>query len=283
MFIDRNRFQRVQLQAIAAVVVLLGLMYGTPALAESTVAGPTPIPADIQITEKLGTSVPKDLKFTREDGTKTTLKAYLDKGQPIVLVPVYYSCPLLCNITLNRLIDTLKELDWVPGNGYQVVTFSIDPREDHTLAKVKKAAYMETLNRPGSEFGWHFLTAERATIKAVTDAIGFGYRYDEGKMEYLHRAGLIVVNTDGVVSRYFHGAYTPPVQLTLGLIKAADGRLGSFKEKVWASIFEYEKSQKKYILDEDIVLVALGLMVTTLIVLTFVAFRRPRRRAESGT
>ena len=278
---DRNRIQRIRAMAITAALIVSTVVYGTAVLAEKAPAVLTPIPDDIQITERLGVAVPSDLKFIREDGSETTLKSYLDKGQPLLLVPVYYSCPLLCNITLNRLIDTLKELEWVPGNGYQVVTFSIDPREDHGLAKLKKASYMETLNRPGSEFGWHFLTAERATIKAVTEAIGFGYRYDEGKMEYLHRAGLIVVDTDGHVARYFHGAYTPPVQLTLGLIKAADGGLGGLKERVWAGLFEYDKGQKKYVLDEDIVLVALGLMISTLLVLTIVAFRRPRKSVQA--
>ena len=124
----------------AALVCVSCVLWWSSTFGEKPSQGLTPIPADIQIIEKIGQKVPVQLPFVREDGTTTSLQAYLDKGQPLLLVPVYYSCPLLCNITLNRLIDTLKEVSWVPGNGYQVVTFSIDSREDATLAKKKKTS-----------------------------------------------------------------------------------------------------------------------------------------------
>ena len=76
--------------------------WALPCLAET--AKLTPIPDDIQITEKLGTSVPLDLEFVDDRGETVTIKSYVERGQPLVLVPVYYNCPLLCNITLNRLI-----------------------------------------------------------------------------------------------------------------------------------------------------------------------------------
>ena len=251
--------------------------WALPCLAET--AKLTPIPDDIQITEKLGTSVPLDLEFVDDRGETVTIKSYVERGQPLVLVPVYYNCPLLCNITLNRLIDTLKDMPYVPGEGYQILTFSIDPREGPELAKEKKESHLKSLNRPGAGRGWHFLTGSRDSIKALTAAIGFGYRYDQDKMEYLHRAGLIGLDATGRVTQYYHGAYTPPVQLTIGLIKAGDGEFGTLKERIWAGLFVFDPSQRKFILNENLVLTVLGAMVLVMVALTFVAFRRPRRSA----
>ena len=137
------------------LVALVAAICWTP----TSIAKPaqlTPIPDDIQITEKLGASIPLDLEFVDDRGKTVTLKSYVEKGQPLVLVPVYYNCPLLCNITLNRLIDTLTDMPYVPGEGYQILTFSIDPREGPKLAKEKKESHLKTLNRAGAGRGWHF-------------------------------------------------------------------------------------------------------------------------------
>ena len=99
-----------------------------------------------------------------------------------------------------------------------------------------------------------FLTGSRESIKSLTTAIGFGYRYDQDKMEYLHRAGLIGVDPKGRVTQYYHGAYTPPVQLTIGLVKAGNGDFGTLKERIWAGLFLYDASQRKFILNENLVL-----------------------------
>ena len=146
----------------------------TQALAPVKQQKPTPIPADIKIVENIGDRVPEKLVFADEAGNSKTLGDYLDGTRPVILVPVYYSCPLLCNITLNRLVGTLQALPWTPGGGFRIVTFTIDARETPELARGKKKTYMKELARPGAEHGWHFLTSSAASIRALTDAIGFG-------------------------------------------------------------------------------------------------------------
>jgi protein SCO1/2 len=236
----------------------------------------TGVPADIKVVEKLGVKLPLDLSFTDDTGSKRQLNSFFDGGQPVILVPVYYRCPLLCNITLNRLVETLKDLPWTPGEGYRILAVSIDSREGPDLAKAKKSVYLKDLSMPGAETGWHFLTGQQPAIRKLMETVGFGYRYDPDKMEYLHRATLIVITPEGQIHRYFHGAYTPPVQLKLGLIKAAGGSLGTMKERVWTGIFTYDNARRKYVLNEMLLLTILGIMVSTVIILSFVAIRRRR-------
>jgi len=250
-----------------------------PAAPAETLAKPpalTAIPADIKIVEKRGAALPLDLVFTDDAGATRTLGSYFDGQQPVVLVPVYYRCPLLCNITLNRMVETLKDLPWTPGDGYRIVAVSVDARETADLAKSKKSVYIKDLGMPGAETGWHFLTGKKPAITALMETVGFGYRYDPDKMEYLHRAALIVITPAGEVYRYFRGAYTPPVQLKLGLLKAADGTLGTMKERLWAGIFTYDTDGRKYRLNETLLLIILGGMVFTVLLLSIVAIRRRR-------
>ena len=82
----------------------------------------------------------------------------------MILVPVYYRCPLLCNQVLNGLTRSLKPLSLDAGKDFDVVAFSIDPEETPELAAKKKAAYLERYGRPGTESGWHFLTGDAASI-----------------------------------------------------------------------------------------------------------------------
>ncbi len=217
--------------------------------------------------------MPLDAAFSDSSGKERSFGEFFDGTQPVLLVPVYYACPLLCNITLNRMIETLQALPWTPGSGYQIVTISIDPREDSKLALAKRQSYLKALARPSAEQGWHFLTGKKAEIKKVTEAVGFDYRYDTDRMEYLHRAGLILVSPSGEVTRYFHGSYTLPVQLRIGLIKASQGNLGELKERLWAGIFAYDEASRRYVVDTSYLGLILFVMVGAFVGLTIWAIR----------
>jgi len=265
---------------LSSTVWAQGSADGTQPLAKGELSAAelkaTLVPKDIQVTEKLDGQLPLNLVFKDEDGTARNLKHYFDGRQPVLLVPVYYACPLLCNITLNRLVGTLRDLPWSPGAGYRILALTIDPREKPELAKAKKAIYLKELGRPAAEYGWHFLTGDGKAIKSLTAAVGFGYRYDPKRMEYLHRAAVIVLSPTGKITRYFHGAYTPPIQLKISLIKAANGTLGSKKERLWAFLFAFDATTKKYVLDEGMILSAIGLMVLFLVGLVVMGVRRRR-------
>ena len=46
---------------------------------------------------------------------------------------------MLCTLELNGLVDAIKGLGWKPGDRYNVVSVSFDPRETPTLASGKLA------------------------------------------------------------------------------------------------------------------------------------------------
>lgn len=201
---------------------------------------------DVQVVEHLGEKVPLDLEFVDEDGRKVKLGQYFTGRRPVLLTLVYYQCPMLCNMVLNGVVAGLKPLDWVPGQDYEVVTVSINPTEGPELAREKKASYLAELGKPGAEKGWHFLTGERAHIKALADAVGFGYRYDPAQQQYAHGAVIFLLSPDGTISRYLYGIDFPPKQLRLGLVEAGQGKLGSAIDQFLLRCYQYDPASRKY-------------------------------------
>ena len=68
-------------------------------------------PKEIQnvgITEKLGQVIDLNMTFKDETGQTVKLSQYIDGKKPVIISPIYYNCPRLCNYHLNGLTDGLK-------------------------------------------------------------------------------------------------------------------------------------------------------------------------------
>ena len=172
--------------------------------------------------QKLGVQLPLGLRFRDESGRELTLGDLFGR-RPVILAPVYYRCPMLCNQVLNGLTRSLKPLSLDAGKDFDIVAVSINPDEKPELAAMKKLSYLERYDRPGSESGWHFLTGEEASIEALTRAIGFRYTYNPRTQLFAHAAGVVVVTPDGRVARYFYGIDFPAKELQAVLERAAPG------------------------------------------------------------
>src|ERR1700722_4754169 len=114
---------------------------------DSRVGAPQPgdapaIPAGVApIDEHLGLPVDLGLTFTAEDGREVALREFFEKGRPVILNLVYYSCPNLCDLILNGQAAAMHEIPWTPGKEYEIVTVSIDPSETNEIAGKKKETY----------------------------------------------------------------------------------------------------------------------------------------------
>ena len=64
---------------------------------------------EVSFEQRLNAQVPLDLVFRNSEGMKVTVGDYLN-DKPVILALVYYECPMLCTLTLNGLLDSLKGL-----------------------------------------------------------------------------------------------------------------------------------------------------------------------------
>ena len=200
----------------------------------------------IDIQDHSGTIVPADIVLTDESGAAVHLGDFLGHGRPVAVQLAYFQCPMLCTLVLNAFVSGAKPLTWVPGRDYDVVTVSFDPRDTPEVARAKKATYVASLGKPGSEAGWHFLTGTEPEIKRLADALGFGYRWVPDRKEFAHAAGMFVLTPQGKVSRTLYGVEFPAKELRLSLVEAGEGKLGSPFDKLLLYCFQYDAKTHKY-------------------------------------
>ena len=240
------------------------------------------IPSQLDILQKvgidhhIGSQVPLDLVFHDENNRQVRLANYF-QNRPVILVLVYYECPMLCTMVLNDLLRTMRSLSETAGKDFDIVTVSFDPRDTPELAARKKKTCLAQYNRPGAEAGWHFLTGDQASVTALTQAVGFHYTWDPMNQVFAHASGIMVTTPSGTLSRYFFGIDYAPNDLRLALAEASENKTGSLTTAVLLYCFAYDPSTGKYSLLITRVLKIAG-VATLLLLASFITVSLLRER-----
>ena len=229
-----RRFRRLAAGALAAVAIA-----ALPAMARAADPGDRTeaVPPQLQgvdIEPRPGAQVPLDLVFNDEEGRSVRLGDYFQAGRPVILNLLYFRCPSICSPLLQSLIASLGELpsEWSVGRKFDVLTVSFDPLETPALAKAKKKSMLEAYARPGAAPGWHVLTGQEANIKALTDAVGFTYKWDAETNQFAHGVGIIILSPEGKATHYLRTVTFDPRTLRLAMTEASEGRVGTLSDKV---------------------------------------------------
>jgi protein SCO1/2 len=181
----------------------------------------------IGIDQRLGAQVPAGLRFTDSTGEPVDFDTLLAR-KPTILTLVYYNCPNLCTLVLNGVVLSMGDLRRDLGNGFQVVSVSIDPGETPAQAAQKKTTYLRRYGRGGTaDENWHFLTGDPADIAALAAAVGYRYRYDPAIHQFAHGSGIMVLDEQRRLVKYFLGIEYPPAELEKALVLAQRGGTGS--------------------------------------------------------
>ena len=235
---------------IVVILAFLFLMHPATTQAqftdpEQTIGVRPELLKQVGVDQKLNSSIPLDLLFRDEHGRTVALGQYF-KSRPVILTLVYYNCPMLCTQVLNGLDRSLEQIPMSIGKDFDVVTVSIDPTDQPTLAEAKQAVYVGMYNRPGAAQGWHFLTGQDSQIKQLAAAVGFRYAYDPDSKQYAHASVIMLLTPDGKLSRYFYGVNYPARDMRLGLVDASSGKIGSPVDEVLLFCYHYDPHTGKY-------------------------------------
>ena len=226
------------------LILLLPLLFGFA----MPWAAATQLPSQLQgvgFDQKLNNQVPLNPTFQDESGRTVTLKQYFS-GKPVLLATVYYRCPMLCSQIMSGIVRGLRPLSLKPGRDFEIVAVSINPDETPQDAAAKQAQYSQSYSRTGNSAGWHFLVGNETAIHAVTDAIGFHYRYDQATKMFVHASGITLLTPHGHVSRNLYGVDYEPKDLKLGLIEASSDRIGSPVDQILLFCYHYDPKTGKY-------------------------------------
>lgn len=205
-----------------------------------------PLVQDVGVDEHSGQKIDLSLEFFDEQGQKVSLEQYFQDDIPVIIAPVYYSCPNLCTLVLNGVTGLIEEVDLKLGEEYKVLAVSFDPENTPELAREKAVNYRKLLTKSEhAETGWIFLTGKEDQVKALMDQIGFRYKWING--QYSHSSVIVLHSPDGTINRYVYGVEYPAERVRKALVEAGQGTIGSPFEQLMLYCFRYDPKAGKYV------------------------------------
>ncbi|MHB8976396.1 MAG: SCO family protein [Trichloromonadaceae bacterium] len=198
---------------------------------------------EVGLEERLGEKIPLELSFRDETGQVVRLGDLI--SGPTIIAPVYYQCTNVCNFLQGGLAKVLPQIKLKPGVQYQVLSISFDETETPEQARKSKKIYLDAMGGQFPESAWHFLTGDLATIHQLTGAAGYSFKRQG--IDFLHPIVVFVVAKDGTIVRYLHGTSFLAMDLSLALMEAEEGRVGTTIRKLVTYCFSYDPEGKRYV------------------------------------
>ncbi len=260
------------------LAISLLAIFPAPLLAQTASPAPAPAPTfsteEVGIDEKLGATIPLDLTLNGEDGKPVTLRQLIDK--PTILTLNYFRCAGICTPQLNGVAEVLNRTGAIPGQDFQVLTVSFDPRDEPEIAAQKRTNYLGEITRPFPPGAWRFLTGPGSTTKALADAVGF--KFKPVGDDFVHAAAIIFISPKGQITRYMYGVTYLPADLEMAAKEAARGEAQPTINKFLKFCFSYDPAGRRYVLNTT----TIGATVIILAALVFVfALTRRGRKTKS--
>ena len=84
----------------------------------------------------------------------------------------------------------------------------------------------------------------------IPDEVGFVFKKtvtDDGKVDYIHGAALIMISPEGKITRYLNGVEQLPFDVKMALTEASSGTVGPTVAKMVEYCFSYDPKGRTYI------------------------------------
>lgn len=229
------------------------------------------------IDEKSGEYIPLDTSFVDEQGTPVTLGELIDR--PTLILPNYFYCPGSCSLNLANLATAIKRSQLAPGKDYKVIAFSFDEEEGSEDARAAKRNYLRLLPEDFPEENWKFLTGEKASIKAVTDSIGYTFKpLEDGT--FIHPSALVAVAEDGMIIKYVYGGFATG-DVDMAVTEAKSGTPAVSIKRFLGYCFNYDPSESHSLFQNLKVAVLAGFVLAG--ALFFVYIRRSSKKKKKAS
>lgn len=198
----------------------------------------------VGIDEKLG-NVLTDAMFTDSEGNMVNLLAMTDV--PVMLLPIYYRCPDVCNMLQGSFAEILPDVALKPGTEIKIISLSFDPRETPKDAARAKRNYIAQLDGKFPAEYWKFLVGDEHAIKTVLDAIGYTVQKQGGL--WAHPVAAVAIAPGGKVVRYLYGTTFLPFDITMAGTEAAQGKTGLSVKRLLSYCYNYDPEGRRYVFD----------------------------------
>ena len=198
---------------------------------------------EIGIVEKLGDTIPLDLKFFNEKNDTVTLGSMINK--PTILSFVYFDCPGLCSPLLDGIADVVSRMDMSIGKDFDIITISFNTKDTPEKARQKKLNFVQKIQEK-DRASWYYLTGELENIQKITEAAGF--RYKPTGLDFAHPSTIIMISPQGKITRYLYGITFLPFDVKMAVVEAQKGLARPTSNKLLDYCFAYDSQSRSYTL-----------------------------------
>ncbi len=237
----------------------------------------------MELTNTLGQKLPLDRTFTNTEGRRVTLDRYFDGERPVVLVMMYLRCPLQCPTVMNATIQSLNGIDFLMGQDYRLLAVSFDARDTAAEAARERASTLLGYTRSvPADDAIEYLVGTRDDSKAISDALGYPFRFQARSGEFAHASGIYVITPDGRIARFLSGMKYESDTMRMALVEAGEGQVGTVIDRFVHWCFAFDPDAGSYTLAAFRVM-QIGASGTALLLGTFVGvliFKDRRRRSR---
>ncbi|MCS7245209.1 MAG: hypothetical protein N2504_03565 [candidate division WOR-3 bacterium] len=200
---------------------------------------------NVELIPKIGNKI-EDIYFYDQTGKRFSFSELTKDSIPILLIPVYYTCEVVCNNTLLYTIEQLKKLnDLKIGKDYKLIAFSFD-YNNTILDATNKFKYCKVIG--GNDENCKFLVSDSLNVEKLLSGIGFKLkRLKNG--EIVHPVSIIVLTPSGKISRYLLGLSFLGKDIRLAIWEAQLEKIESITDIGKSAIlfcFHYDPKGGKY-------------------------------------
>lgn len=244
--------RRSLLKRLARVGALCALM-AVPVQAQDSFSGNPTQTRDLEgavLTRREGNQVPLNLTFKDSfNNTRTLGELFEDDGPPVVLLPVYFDCPVICPMTMSQAGNAFGAIDELtPGEDYRLLVLSFDHRDTPRSSKIQREAFLLKLDQPADVEGIEFWTGDTDNILALTRAVGFGYTFTPRTGHFTHTSAMIFLRNDGTVHNYLPGSAYTAKQVRTGIREAGEGQSATIWDQVALLCRVLDEDTGKYVI-----------------------------------
>ena len=184
------------------------------------------------------------LEFLDANGNKVRLGDFFFKNRPVILMPVYFKCPTVCNSQMNRVIEGVRASKFTFPEDFEIISVSFNHKEGHKLAQKKKNSYKTEYNLDNDS--WHFLTGSEENIRKLTSSLGFEFFWATESSEYIHKPVTYFLTSEGKVIHGISGTRPDFKAIEMSLKEASEGRLATAKDRILLFFFHFNPESGKY-------------------------------------
>ncbi|MFU8828499.1 MAG: DNA cytosine methyltransferase, partial [Phycisphaerales bacterium] len=134
------------------------------------------------------------------------------------------------------------------GQDYRLLIFSFDHRETPRRANLERQAFLLKFQQEPLDKGIEFWTGNSENIMALTDAVGFGYRFMPGSGHFSHTSAMIFLRNDGTIHNYLPGSEYSPTQVRTGVTEATENRRATIWDQVVLLCRVMDESTGEYVI-----------------------------------